>query len=244
MSLVSFGLRLVASRLLRGQTWAGSRIYNSPVDPVAEWQQGAEAGQAQPCIAIYSGKRVPVVVGKATQGKSATIDLVFNIFVPPTVIIASPETDEAPAITLETSNTGGAMVIDLIERQIEAAFRFGPATWREIWDIMVVEVQGLESRPLLYEIDKTVQIPCVEVTYSLKTIPDPDFGVPLLPAWTKLKAAMLADADYAASAPLLDQLISAPSGLLDWQLVQAAFGLSLPAVDALGMSPAEIVESP
>lgn len=244
MSLVSFGLRLVASRLLRGQTWAGARIYNSPVDPVAEWQEGVEPGQAQPCIAIYSGKRVPHVVGKATQGKSATIDLVFNIFVPPTVIIASPETDGSPAITLETSNTGGAMVIDLIERQIEAAFRFGPDIWREIWDIMVVSVKGIESRPLLYEIEKTVQIPCVEVTYSLETIPDPDFGVPLLPAWAKLKAAMLADADYAASAPLLDQMISSPSGRLDWQVVQAALGLSLTAVDAFGMSPAEIVETP
>lgn len=235
MSLVSFGLRLVVSRLLRGQTWAGNRIYNSPIDPLAEWENGVEIGQRQPCIAIYTGQREATVVGKATQGKLATIDLVFDIFVPPTLVVAAPADGETPAITLETSNTGGAMVIDLMARQIDAAFKFGPEPWKSIWDIFVVSVRSVRSRPLLYEVDKTVQIPCVEITYSLECIPDPDFGVDLLPGWAMLKAAMLADPDYAASASLLDTLISGPQGLPDWRKAQAALGLSDAAIRSLGV---------
>lgn len=242
MSLVSFALRLVASRIIQGQTWAGDRIYNSPIDPVAQWQQDATEGSSQPCIAIYSGKRNADVVGKATQGKSARVELVFNIFVPPSVVVASPADGEEPEITLETSNTGGAMVIDFMERQIEAAFRFGPPEWRAIWDILVVSIKSIESRPLLYEIDRTAQIPCVEVRYSIDAIPDPDFGVELLPAWALLKAAMLADPDYAASAPLIDQAISAPAGLADWQIAQAALGLTDAAAISIGIKPESLLE--
>lgn len=242
MSLVAFGLRLVVSRLLRGQTWADHRISNSPVDPLADWQEGAEPGQSQPSLAIYTVRRKALVTGKATQGKSATIDLIVNIFLPPTVVVAAPAEGSNPEITLETSNTGGAMVMDLIGRQIDAAFRFGPAQWREIWDIFVIRVESVESRPLLYEIDKTVQIPCVELTYSLEVIPDPDFGVPLLPGWAKLRAAMAGDADYAASAPLLDALISSPTGLPSWRAAQAALGLSGAALRSIGIGPADPTE--
>lgn len=242
MSLVSFGLRLTASRLVRGQTWAGDLIFNSPIDPVAEWQEVVVPGQGQPCIAIYTGQREATVVGKATQGQSASIDLVFNIFLPPTLVLAAPADGDVPAITLETSNTGAAMVIDMMARQIEAAFRFGPDPWRTIWNIFVVRVKGVRSRPLLYQIDKTVQIPCVEVTYSLECIPDPDFGVALLPGWAMLKAAMLNDPDYAASAPLLDTLISGPLGLPGWRKAQAALGIGTTAFRALGTAPADHTE--
>ncbi|KFL31734.1 hypothetical protein JP75_06615 [Devosia riboflavina] len=235
MSLVSFGLRLVASRLLRGRTWAGDRIYNSPVDPIAQWEAEADRGEQTACIALYSGKRVASVVGKATQGTGAVVELTFAVFLPPTITVGDGEN----SLTLETSNTGGAVVIDFVGRQIEAAFRFGPQQWREIWDIFVVSILEVRSRPLLYEVDKTVQIPCVEVTWDLKVIPDPDFGVAMLPGWQKLHDAMLADEDYAPLAPLMLSAISAPQELADWQKVQAALGMSAPAVHSFGITPIE-----
>lgn len=235
MSLVSFGLRLVASRLLRGRTWAGDRIYNSPIDPVAQWQAEADQGEQSACIALYSGKRVASVVGKATQGTGAVVELTFAVFLPPAITVADGE----DSLTLETSNTGGAVVIDFIERQIEAVFRFGPQPWRDIWDIFVVSILEVRSRPLLYEIDKSVQIPCVEVTWELKVIPDPDFGVTMLRGWQMLYEAMLADEDYAPLAPLLLSTISAPPELAEWRRVQAALGMSAPAVHSFGITPIE-----
>lgn len=231
MSLVAFALRLVASRLLRGQTWADDQIYNSPIDPVAQWQAVAGVGEAKPCIAIYTGKRDADVTGKMTQGTAATVDMTFAIFLPPSVALNDGE------LTVETTNTGGAMVIDFMARQIEAAFRFGPQPWKQVWDILVLQVLGVSSRPLLYEIDKAVQIPCVEVTFRFKTCPDPDFGASMRPGWQALYDAMLADPDYASTADLLKGAIETPQSLSAWRAAQAALGSSDAALATLAITP-------
>lgn len=240
MSLVSLALRLVASRLVKGQTWAGDMVFNSPVDPLEEWKARVGEGESLPCIAIYTGKRKAEVTGKATQGKHATIDLVFNVLLPPTPILVGD------MLEMSTSNTGGATAMDLISRQVEAAFRFGPQPWRSVWDIFVLSVLDVESRPLLFQIEAGNQVPCLEVIYTLKTIPDPDFGVELLPGWQALKDAMSSDPDYADHAELIAGFITGPEGLPDWRKVQAALGLSDAAVRSIGISPADAdqVEDP
>lgn len=233
MSLVSFALRLVVSRMLKERTLARDLIFNSPVDPLVEWKARVGEGDSLPCIAVYTGKRSPNIVGKVTQGTDATIELIFDILVPPTPIVVDDY------IELTTTNTGGAMVMDIVWRQIEAALRGAPAPWQDIWDIFVIKVLEIESRPLLYQIEAGNTVPCVEVTMRLLTVPDPDFGAPLLPGWQKLCAAMADDPDYRDYASFIEKLITDPADLSSWEQVQAALGLSRGAVDSIGLDPAD-----
>lgn len=242
MSLVSFAIRLIVSRLLRGQTWAGSRIYNSPVDPVAEWQaSGADAG-GEVCIALYSGRASRAVVGKAAQGRDSTIDLIANVFVPPSVMSLGRDENGDPIVELTTTNTGAAMAMDMVGRQIDRAFQLAPAPWKPLWDKFVVSIEEIQSRPLLYEIEKTVQIPCIEITYRLKCIGDPPFGA-VLPYWKELLDAMSGDADYAPLANSVEALIAGSPDVAGWRQLQATLGLSDVAARSLGITPIDDTET-
>mgnify|MGYP000712830981 CR=1 FL=1 len=61
MSLVSFALRLIASRILVNRTWAGGNVLNAPVTPIEEVLRRAQVPHtgaleiaAKPTIGVFS----------------------------------------------------------------------------------------------------------------------------------------------------------------------------------------------
>ena len=237
MSLTAFAIRLIGSRLLVGQTWAEDRIVNSPVDPLAQWNQSATDGTMKPTIAIYSGDRQLLVGGKQSQGGVPRLDLVFDIVMP------AIRVDVGGGIQLETSQSGGAAANDFVARQVDAALRFGPEPWLELWNIFVVGIAEVRSRNLLMELDQGVQAALMEVTYTLNTLPDPGFGIPLFGGWQKLVTAMEADAAVAPLAPLVSSMITEPAGLPAWRQIQAFLGASDPAIRNSGLAPQDSTET-
>lgn len=227
MSIVGFATRLVAAQILRDNTWAERRIVDSPVDPLAE----VLGSGGKPVLALYTGDSVRVISaqGRQTQGAAQTIDLMVYVYVPPS------EHELAPSF--DSTGQGAAVALDVIERQVDAAFRLGPAEWVAIWNKLVTVVERVRTRPVVIETERGVTIPTVEIVYTLSTVPEPDFGDELYGGWKLLDQALKADGGLRPLAPILADLMRAPAGLPDWRTVQANMGVNRDAMRAIGDAP-------
>ena len=230
MSLVSLALRLVTARMLAGQTWAESHIFDSPVDPIDAATSGGVLPDA-PWLAIYTGDVTTQIPGKQTQGAEHSIDLMIYSYLPPADFAIDG------GLTISARTEGGAAALDILGRQIEAALRFGAQPWTDIWQRLVVSIESSKSRPVLIELEKGPTIQCREVVYTINTVPDPNFGVPLYGGWAMLKDAMDGDAASAPIAGLFAALIAGPADLPSWQQAEAMLGASYAAVRAAGLTP-------
>jgi len=229
MSLVPLALRIITTRMLAGQTWAGSNIYDSPVDPVSgPLEEAFEPGQ--PWIAIYVSDNEVEVVERQTQGTKQSIDLVLYSYMP----MASFTVD---TIKISTRDEGGAAALDIIGRQVEAAMRFGPSPWVDLWKKFVVSIGMMKTRPVLVQLETGTALQCRETIISLTAIPDPQFGMPVYGYWTDLFTAMAADPAAAPLVPLMTALITDPANLPDWREAMALLDSSYPAMRAAGLTP-------
>ncbi|MCZ4270721.1 hypothetical protein [Maritalea porphyrae] len=235
MSLVSFAVRHIVSRLIVGQTWAGSHIHNSPVDPLPDWE-GAE-GDDTPRISIYTTERDLDVVGKQTQGRSTSLSIAFNIIVPPKVVVLDGET---PQIEFDTRTAGGAASTEFVARQIERALHFGNPEWLAIWHLFVTKIDAVKNRPLVYQIGSETEVPVLSVAYDLNCIPEPFFGEQgMTPGWQALYDAMAADSATESLAEVIRSLIVAPEGLSNWEQARHQMGWTVEDARVAGIAPAD-----
>lgn len=240
MSLVSFGLRLAACRLLAGQTWAQERILNSPLDPVDDVvrQDNGGAVDPRPLIAVFTNDEKGSNEGKDIGGRPGTLDLIFFIYLPPDRV----EID-AGDMVFETRTPGGAMALDLIWHQCRMALLFGPTAWRAVYERFVNKVTDVRARPILIETEKGARIPAKEVVLTIDVVPEPDLGKPLNANWLALDAAMRADDSAAPLADLIKAMIEEPSNLASWQLERANLAVSVATIRALGLAPVDPTET-
>lgn len=230
MSLVPLALRIITTRMLAGQTWAGSNIYDSPVDPVqGPLEEAYEPGQ--PWIAVYVSDADATVEGRETQGREIAIDLAIYAFMPLAAF------DAGDGVKLSTRDEGGAAALDILGRQVQSAMRFGPSPWVDLWTKFVLSIGQIKSRPVLMQLETGTAVQCREILISLSAIPDPKFGVPVYGYWQELFTAMSTDAAAAPLVPILSGLITDPAGLPDWRQAMALLDASYPAMRTSGLAP-------
>ncbi|KQW30754.1 hypothetical protein ASE36_00165 [Rhizobium sp. Root274] len=240
MSLVAQALCITAQNLIKGQTWAGNDVLLQPVYPLeAVMREGRDAA---PVIAVFAEHTKFDVEGRATQGREARVELKFFVYNAPGTQRIIIDGAEAIEISLDTETAG--LTLNAVARQIDAALHFGPDLWLECWNKMVLSIDDREIRYVLIEIEDGVKIPAAEIGYTLKAIPDPDFGGALTVAWQKFDAALKATAEGALVARLFETLITDPMGLPDWQLVKRNFGLTSGAIGTIGLGPYQGVTLP
>lgn len=234
MSLVSLGVRLIAARLLQNQTLAENQIQNSPIDPLSDWDPESDEA-SKPWIVIYSTERDLKVNGRQTGGTMTKLKVAFNIALPPEMVVFKDENGE-DMLTVKTGDTGGAMVLDIVARQIERAFHFGDQAWLDVWNKFVFDYIGVESRALVYEIKKVIEVPVLSVVYTLSCIPEPPFGNDPTIAWSMLIAQMRTEPEYEGVAGLIESLIAEPGDLANWEKVRHSLGWSEDDAKAAGVA--------
>lgn len=240
MSLVAQALCITAQNLIKGQTWAGNDVLLQPVYPLeAVMKEGRDAA---PVIAVFAEHTKFDVEGRATQGRGARVELKFFVYNAPGTQRITIDGAEVIEITLDTETAG--LTLNAVARQIDAALHFGPDLWLECWNKMVLSIDDREIRYVLIEIEDGVKIPAAEIGYTLKAIPDPDFGGPLTVGWQKFDTALKATAEGTLVARLFETLITDPMGLPDWQLVKRNFGLTSEAIGTIGLGPYQGVTLP
>lgn len=232
MSMVGQAVLIATDGVVRGKTWAGDRILQQPVDPIGEVLRSA-GEEPGPVIATYVESSDFDVVGRQSQGRKATVELKIFVYLGPGRVAVPKGEDEF----FYLDQTTAGLLLNLMARQVDAALH-GDGDWVQIWRKFVSAIQRRRVLYLLVEVENGVKIPTLEISYTLETIPDPDFGVPLTVAWSMLDAKLRAGGEeQVALADLLKGMIVAPEGLPAYQDLQNNFGLTRAALAATGLGP-------
>ncbi|MFC5509272.1 hypothetical protein [Bosea massiliensis] len=231
MTIVALASRVIFTRLVRGQTFAGDLVENAPLEPIETVTR-----HHKPTIAVYTGvmKNKPTGRNALGAGREApTTELVFQIYVPPADAVDGLE-------NLNLQRSGAGIALDLMQRQVLSALQSQHNDWSELWTELVVGYDDFDSKPVLIEIEGGARIPCREVTLTCRVISDPAPGAPLNGFWARFDAKLRAGGDeLTVLADLIKYAIEKPGELSTWRQAMALLGLSRRAVVAGGLGPVE-----
>jgi hypothetical protein len=231
MSLVCQALVALTHYVLDGATWAGDRVWEQPVDPISDLLRGGDSPQ-QPVIAVYVESLNLQVSGRQTQGEKGEAELKIFVYVAP----GKTKVPEGTSFALDGSTAG--LTLNLMGRQVDAAFHGGDTSWLEVWRKFIVKVTRREIRYVLVEVEKAVKIPAMEICYRCDTIPDPDFGTPLYGAWLMFDTALRsAGGEKTLLADVFTGMIESPAGLPSFEDLQRNFGLTDAGLVGTGLAP-------
>lgn len=235
MSLVSLVIRTAVAKILTGSTLCGDRVYDAPISPIEDvYQEGAEA---HPVIAVYtsSGKKDDIT-GRDLRGARADLDLTIHAYSPHEVVLPSG---------VRIGGKGIAAVLDVIERQVEAAFAQDDTVWGKTFRRMVPSIAKVQSSRVFVSIgtpEGGVAIPLAEMTYTLKTVLEPGYGAPMDALWASIEQDIRADAQMTDFADLIKACAEEPGNLLDWRRMQALGAMTFGEVRNIGLTPLSAIE--
>lgn len=236
MSLSSLAVRFCTVEALRGATFAGDAVEDSPVDAIA-----LAVAAAAPLITVFSDAErfkgnSPSPFMSAPDPDSHTLDVTFNIFLPtdPTIAIGS-----AAPVEIEARDSGGAVAIDLFHRQVEQALAVSDGLWARLWRGAVLKVNSIDSSAYVLTTDKGLRLPAREIAMNLTIIDSPVPGgrVPLF--WTEFLDAVRASDGFSTFADLIEAAIQGEP-LPEWRRLQALLGLTRGELTAIGDGPLDV----
>lgn len=233
MSALSFAIRTAVAKTLRGRTLAGDRVVDSPIEPLAYLT--GEGAEPKPLIAIFiSDIKKPVINGRDIAGAQAEAQVTIQIYCPQEVAL------NVQGTPITVSGTGIAAVLDLVERQVEAALSSDDTEWGKIFRRLITQYSNVHSGRVLVRVGEAVEgvsIPMAEITYTCRTIIEPGYGKPLDGLWAQIDAAFRLDPEYAPLADILKGLIENPMGLPAWRVLQALQGATHAEAVNVGIAP-------
>lgn len=237
MSLVNQALVVILKHLLiDAQTWAGNEIYDQPVDPLGHVLRAANPSMPnepqRPVVAVYVESSKFDVEGRATQGRMNAADLKVCVFVAPGIT----KTTDSLMAEIELDTTAAGLTLNFMARQIDAAFhREGP--WFTILNKFVQSYSSRDVRYVLYETEKGISVPAMEIAYKASTLPDPSFGAPMMAAWVLLDTELRKTGQGTILADLIKAAIESPTGLPEYRVFQTNYGLTAGGLFARGNGP-------
>lgn len=228
MSLADNALRICTVYALRGKTFAGQRVHDSPGNPLPEKLPGV-------VITVFSGASSVAPDGRDLIGGDAESELSIHIHLPDHVELFTG----ADPIRLDMRQGGTGPVFDFIWRQMVRAL-LGTDPWAELWRVFAAKLGKVTSSPYILEADKGGRFESREIRIPVEPIFDPPFGE-LEPAspWARLLELMEANPETARLAPAFRFEIESPTGLSDWNVAAAALGLAPDEVTAIGIAPVQ-----
>lgn len=226
MSLAAFALRICTVYALRGRTFAGARVEDSPQNPLPDNLSGV-------AIAVFSGQSSVKPDGRDLIGGDAETELAIHIHLPDKVALF---TGAAP-LTVDVRAGGTGPVFDIMWRQIVRVL-LGDAPWAALWREFATKLGEVNVSPFIIETAKGARIQAREIRIPVMPIYDPIFGAvaPGTP-WSRLLDLMEAEPETTALAAALRYEIESPSSLPDWNLARVALGLTDGELNAIGLSP-------
>ena len=227
--LASFVARSALVGLLRGRTWAGGRVLNSPLEPLEELLSG---DAVRPMIAVFSGTYKGDVTGRELTGARNDLDIIIQLYIPP--VTSDGEESDLDG-WMPDPMRGAAPALDILWRQVVCCLQGRTGDWNDIWNGVVARYTKVDSRPILIEGDEGIRIPCREITLSCVTISDPPLGEPLRSTYADFEQKLRDGCDEAL-ADVFKAAAEAPESLPDWQIAIAAMGWSRTAAAAVGFS--------
>ena len=235
MGLTRLVMRLACVQALKGQTLAGTRVFDSavaPLDLVVEEHR-------QPLIVVTTDEHEADITGRDLLRGAQICDLVIEIAIAAAASVASSN-EQGEAITIEIPHTdeGMELTLDMLEHQCVAALIRDNTPWATIWMNLVPRVtRRLSRRGASSENGLRFAARQIVLTCDLVDTPTRTSDIVEASAWGQALAAMDGNESLAPLASVLRAEIDG-GGLADWQIIAQSLGLTDVGVRNIGLEPA------
>lgn len=235
MSLARLATRLCLVELLReANTLAGDAVFDSKLDPIDQLAVDTRL----PVLIVVTDTDTRNVDHKDLLRSSGTVEIIVEAAVATVV-----ELPDGGGLGLEVQDTDGMIevTLDLLSYQVEAAMSGGKTAWAELYRTFINTYVPPRISRRGSDTTKGARWAARQTVFSADVIADPISGEELAAGspWLRLVAMLAAHEDpgLQALALALPQLWTLPART-DWQIVQAALGITIPGVRAMDVGPA------
>lgn len=234
MSLTRLAMRLAASRALSGRTLAGSRVFDSAVDPIDH----TIAETRQPMLVVTTDEHEVEITGRALGSGMNRCELVIEMAIAARVEV--PATDgQGGQITMAIPHTdeGMELTLDMMEHQVLSVLNRDDNVWSRVWMKLVPRVtRRLSRRGASAENGIRFAARQLVLACDLVDEPVPGSSTAAGTAWGDMLAAMEDDDVLAPIAGMLRNTISG-APLPEWAQAAQMLGVPLDVIDKLGFLP-------
>lgn len=233
MSIIRLAVRIAAVHALRDATLAEGRVYDSSTTPL----EATLREQPQPFLMVTTDAHERSVTERDLGHGEDTLELVIEAAIASRVTVQMPDGSAVPSITIPNTDAGMELTLDLIEAQVGRALQYQGTEWSRVFGLLVPRITRRLSRRGASAEDG-LRFAARQIVLTCDPLADPVPGEALPPggAWAAFLAAVEADADLAALAPVLRLHIEGAAAPT-WQGIAALLGSSMTTVDAIGLAP-------
>ncbi len=231
MSLARAALRISAVRALRGETLAGTRVYDS----MSQRLDNRIQSERQPIVSVYTDDHRDAIAGRGdVLSTMPVVDLILEIAVSESVaVVVDGET--LNQVVIPQTDAGMELILDLLERQCIAALTTGSGNWASIWRCLAANVSSRVSRRGVFD-ETGGRFAARQVTMSVDTLLDPVKGASFGDGavWTRLVDMLESDPDLAPVASLVKTELGV-TPVADPALAAGMLGVDVETAEALGL---------
>lgn len=237
MSLVALAARIATVRALSGATLAGSRVYDSAIDPIDQTITEDRA----PVLVIITEDDEATPEGRDILNASRQMELVIEVAVASRVAVPNPEAeeDEIQVIEIPHTDAGLEITINLICRQVMRTLLSDQGPWATLWRRIVLAPSKIQSRRGASS-EKGVRFAARQLTITTETLSEPPTGAVAAGFWADFLTALAADSQVSGLAPVIRAEIEGPP-LPDWRRYLADLGANPVTARAMGFGPGGII---
>jgi hypothetical protein len=238
-------LRLLTVKALRGATWAGPRVYDSPAQPA---DMNIVNGRA-PFIGVYTDDAEIDLDGQSLHNGTAHIHLLIECAAADKITVAAdggaPATG-AEKMTLAQTDEGLELIIGFVARQAVQALMATGNPWAELWRQFTTpgreRVEIRRGGPGQDRQESAIRYASRIMRMTLIVLADPVYGEGVLSGfWPTFLRTCDADAELAGTAALIRAHFETEPGLPSWRVAQKQGTYTHDAMMALGIAPLPIV---
>lgn len=237
MSLVALALRVATIKALRGATLCQDRVFDSPMEPLDVTIEGEQG----PYLAVYIDREDHrPMVKDMLSGEDRSFEIVIHCMLPERAQLVG---SDGVTYSIDTSDKGGELVQNIINRQIVRALQASDGLWANVWRDFVINIERLMSRPYLIELQPDVRMSARELQLTVTGIDEPSFGQGMHEPWESLLTAMEGDSELAPIAKVIEAELTDTGALPDWRQAMVAQNISLYAVRGIGLAPMDTTQT-
>ena len=236
MSLVSTAMRICAVRALTGATLAGSRVFDSEIDPA---RLATESGEPAPIIVIYTADETGKGHGADLTSSPEKVDFLIHLLVAGQATANGQEdAGEIVSHVIPETDSGLEITLDLLERQVFRVLQSSLSPYAEMWRLLKMGEHIFTVRRGASSKEGQQRFAAHEISISTGTIADPPLAGPRPPIWQKVIDLFEADDNefIATVGKLIARECSGEPATLSQQAV-AALGLPASWAEMIGLDP-------
>lgn len=227
--IVALALRIAAVHALRGETAAGSRVYNSAITALDE----LISAEPKPFIIVSTDEQsYSIVLNDALTG-NRSVDIVIDVGVGSAVQFE----EQGQAFVIPHTDAGTELSVNLLCRQVCQTL-YEPNSGGA-WGSLFRKIASNSAKIAIKRgagTENGVRFAAAQMILTVEPLAEPPFGTAPTYVWAELIAALAGDPETAPLAPIVQAAIIGEP-IPAWKLPASMIGISDATADAIGVAP-------